>query len=124
MKMEVKKPGEKAELYALDPAHTDPARVKREREKARQLKQSGWWRAQVQKGVCHHCGGKFAPAELTLDHLVPIARGGQSKAGNVVPACRPCNQRKRLDTPVDEIFRRLAAERALPGEDEGPGEDR
>lgn len=102
---------DKKEFYALDPAHTDPARVKREREKARTLKQGNWWHQQTQKGLCHHCGGKFKPAELTLDHLVPIARGGESKPGNVVPSCHACNQKKKLDTPVDDLFRKLEEER-------------
>ena len=108
----MKKPSEAQPYYSLDPAHTDPARVKRERAKGRELKKSNWWHQQVQRGICHHCGKKFAPAELTLDHLVPIARGGESKPGNCVPSCHACNQSKKLDTPVDDIFRQLEAERA------------
>ena len=36
----------------------DPVHVKREREKARALRASGWWKAELQRGVCHHCGQK------------------------------------------------------------------
>lgn len=107
----MKKVPEDSTYYSLDPRHTDPARVKREREKARKLRQGDWWHRQLQRGLCHHCGKKFRASELTLDHLVPLARGGQSKPGNVVPSCRQCNQSKKLDTPVDEIFRRLDSER-------------
>ncbi len=39
--------------FELDPAHVDPARLKREREKARKLKQSQWWKTQVGRGLCH-----------------------------------------------------------------------
>lgn len=42
------------------------------------------------KGKCAYCGGK---AEA-LEHIVPIARGGSTTAGNVVPACMDCNSRK------------------------------
>lgn len=39
---------------------------------------------------CFYCGGK---AEH-LDHVVPIARGGRHSIGNLLPACRQCNQSK------------------------------
>lgn len=55
-----------------------------------------------------------------MDHIVPIARGGTSTKGNVVPACRPCNAGKKLDTPVDDLFRQLEAARA-GGEPKGDG---
>ena len=60
----------------------DDAHVRRERAKARALRQSAWWRAQLAKGRCHYCGGTFPPAELTMDHLVPVARGGRYCAGS------------------------------------------
>ncbi|MFN7453532.1 MAG: HNH endonuclease, partial [Pseudobdellovibrionaceae bacterium] len=67
---------------------------KREKNKARELKQSQWWKNQKGKGVCYHCGGKFPPAELTMDHLIPIARGGKSDKKNCVPSCKACNTEK------------------------------
>jgi 5-methylcytosine-specific restriction endonuclease McrA len=106
--------------YALDPAHTDPKRVKKEREKAQKLKKSNWWRQILAKGLCHYCGQKFAAGDLTMDHVVPIARGGTSTAGNVVPSCRPCNQGKKLETPAEALLRQIAAERG--GDSEPPGE--
>lgn len=97
--------------YELDPAHVDPKRVKKEREKAQKLKQSSWWRSRLQEGLCHYCGGKFEARELTMDHVVPIARGGSSTQGNVVPSCRACNQKKKLATPAEEILEMLAKEK-------------
>ncbi len=32
---------------------------------------------------------------LTMDHVVPIIRGGRSTKGNVVPACKSCNAKKK-----------------------------
>lgn len=75
--------------------------IRRERDRARDLRRSRWWRNRLARGVCHFCGGTFPPDELTMDHLVPIARGGKSSHGNVVPACRDCNSRKKYLLPIE-----------------------
>lgn len=43
---------------------------------------------------CQYCGKRFTASELSLDHVVPISRGGRSSWENVVCACLPCNVRK------------------------------
>lgn len=43
---------------------------------------------------CVYCGGQFAPSALTVDHVQPLARGGDHSGGNVVTACGACNLRK------------------------------
>ena len=68
--------------------------IRRERQKARELRASQWWKRRRSSGLCHYCGNKFSPRSLTMDHIVPIARGGKSTKGNVVPACRECNTKK------------------------------
>jgi len=75
--------------------------VKREKEKARELRRSQWWKNRLARGVCHYCGQTFPPDELTMDHLVPIVRGGKSSRGNVVPACKECNNRKKYLLPLE-----------------------
>lgn len=82
----------------------DEKHVARERDKARVLRQSAWWRAQLDAGVCHYCGRKVGAAALTLDHVVPVARGGRSNKGNVVPACHDCNQKKQCRTAAEQIL--------------------
>jgi 5-methylcytosine-specific restriction protein A len=69
--------------------------IKRERAKARQLRQSQWWKRRRGAGVCHYCEQRFPPHELTMDHLVPLIRGGRSTKGNLVPACKDCNTKKK-----------------------------
>lgn len=69
--------------------------IRRERAKARELRQSPWWKRKRSTGVCHYCGKTFAPSELTMDHLVPLVRGGRSTKGNLVPACKECNNAKK-----------------------------
>jgi len=86
---------------------SDKAHIQRERKKAQELKASQWWKNLKGKGICHYCQAKFPPQELTMDHIVPVARGGTSSKGNVVPACKKCNQEKKLKTPVDEILEKL-----------------
>jgi 5-methylcytosine-specific restriction protein A len=98
--------------HLLRPEHTDPRRLRRERERARELRQSAWWKAKVSQGLCHYCRQKVPSSELTLDHLVPIARGGESVKSNVVPACLACNRSKKLETPAEQILNRLAQERS------------
>ncbi len=95
------------DYYILDPEHTDPARIRREREKARKIKKSQWWLTLVNQGICHYCEHKFSSKELTLDHVVPLARGGTSTPGNVVPACRECNREKKLGTPAEKLLKKL-----------------
>lgn len=44
--------------------------------------------------MCMYCAQQFPERELTRDHIVPRSRGGNDRWGNVVTACRRCNQRK------------------------------
>ena len=85
----------------------DKKHIEREKTKARELKKSNWWKEKVTDGVCHYCGKKCPPEELTMDHIIPIARGGKSTKGNIVVCCFECNQNKGLDTPVDMILDRI-----------------
>lgn len=81
------------------------ADMRRERQKARELRRTQWWKRKRASGVCHHCGGKFAPADLTMDHLVPVVRGGKSTKGNVVPSCKPCNSARKHRLPFEVSIR-------------------
>ena len=103
----------------------DPAQIARERAKARELRRTNWWQALLQKGVCHYCGQKFPASELTMDHLVPLSRGGRSTRGNIVPCCKACNNSKKYTMPVDEILSELdRADRereATSGDTDDPG---
>jgi 5-methylcytosine-specific restriction endonuclease McrA len=90
----------------------DPDVLKRERAKARELRQTQWWKRRIGTGICHYCRRHVGIAALTMDHVVPLGRGGQSRRGNVVPACKDCNTRKRSLVPVewDEYLRSLAGD--------------
>jgi 5-methylcytosine-specific restriction protein A len=77
------------------------AELRRERDKARELRRSQWWRNRVATGVCHYCGKQVLPADLTMDHVVPLVRGGRSSKGNCVPACKACNNAKQSLLPIE-----------------------
>ncbi len=69
--------------------------IRRERDKARELRRSPWWQRRRAAGQCHWCGAVVGAGALTMDHVVPLVRGGRSTRGNVVPACKPCNDEKK-----------------------------
>lgn len=83
------------------------AHMKRERERARELRKTDWWKAQVAAGVCHYCHRHVGTENLTLDHVVPVARGGRSTRGNCVPCCMDCNAKKKAYTPAEQILSQL-----------------
>src|SRR5665811_2563088 len=69
-----------------------PRRAKRKISRPVLFARDGW--------RCGYCGS--STNKLTLDHIVPRSRGGESVWENVVASCAPCNRRKgdRLLTAV------------------------
>ena len=79
---------------------SEPA-LPRARPPARAMRGSQWWKRKCDKGGGHYCGRSIPPKELTMDHIVPIARGGKTTKGNVVPCCKECNNRKKQLLPME-----------------------
>lgn len=75
--------------------------VSREKNKARQMRRSQWWKNRRASGHCHYCRDHFPPTELTMDHVVPLSRGGYTVKSNVVPCCKECNNQKRYMLPIE-----------------------
>ena len=71
--------------------NADPVHVKRERARARDLR------------ATENVGAE----NLTMDHVIPVARGGRSTRGNCVPCCKECNNSKKAYTPAEQILNRL-----------------
>ena len=107
-----------------------PRAVKRRISRRALFARDGW--------NCVYCGS--SGGRLTLDHVIPRSRGGDSVWENVVTACAPCNLRKgdRLPeevamslprpprAPAPVLFIRLATQRVpeswqqyLPGDQVG-----
>lgn len=43
---------------------------------------------------CQYCSNQFARKDLTLDHVIPLSKGGRTKWENIVAACQRCNTLK------------------------------
>jgi len=99
----------------------DEKQIRIEKEKARKMRQSGWWRRKCVNGICYYCRKKFKASELTLDHIIPIIRGGRSVKENMVPCCKECNNKKRYLLPME--WKEYMESLQIPGgENDGPAE--
>ena len=56
-----------------------------------------------QDNTCVYCGYRRIARTLDIDHMTPAIRGGSNDVSNLQVVCRPCNQRKGLQT--DQEFR-------------------
>jgi 5-methylcytosine-specific restriction endonuclease McrA len=55
--------------------------------------------------TCQYCGKTLPSGELTLDHVIPRSRAGESSWENLVASCNPCNNRKGSRTPEEAGMR-------------------
>lgn len=51
--------------------------------------------------ICYMCGRDIGQRELVLDHVIPLARGGEHSEKNLRVACRFCNARKGNKLPSE-----------------------
>ena len=58
------------------------------------------------KGQCVYCGRKLAQKTCTMDHLIPIEKGGETAPCNVVVSCATCNIDKDNELPLIYMARR------------------
>jgi 5-methylcytosine-specific restriction endonuclease McrA len=54
---------------------------------------------------CQYCGCSFPTSQLSLDHVLPRSRGGETTWENVVCSCVTCNTRKGSRTPHEAHMR-------------------
>ena len=73
----------------------DDDALRREKARARALRATPWWRRRIATGRCHYCRRDVGAKALTLDHVVPLVRGGRSIRANMVAACKDCNNKKQ-----------------------------
>lgn len=77
----------------------------RSRRRTRKTKAGGSYTADEWNQLVAHYGGRClccgrTDVKLTVDHIVPIAKGGTSNIDNIQPLCGSCNSSKR-DKAVD-----------------------
>lgn len=46
------------------------------------------------KGICAHCGKKLTTKTMTIEHIIPIMRGGTNDIENLTALCSECNTMK------------------------------
>jgi 5-methylcytosine-specific restriction endonuclease McrA len=58
------------------------------------------------RNTCQYCGVLLPSGELTLDHVVPRSRGGNSTWENLVACCHACNRKKgnRMLTEIEDMI--------------------
>jgi 5-methylcytosine-specific restriction endonuclease McrA len=88
--------------------HPDVRKAKAQVRRAREIGALGRftaaeWRSLTARydAKCAYCG---ADAPLEADHRTPLSRGGANSIDNILPACGPCNRKKRTMTEAE--FRR------------------
>lgn len=57
--------------------------------------------------ICYYCGRKPPEVELTIDHVLPVALGGDDTATNLVTACTECNGGKTSIAPGSPLVARV-----------------
>lgn len=105
---------------ALEKRHSDPIarhthNLKNHRRKARDLGAKGHYtaeqflaRVQFFEWKCRYCQCSLTLYTLTVDHQIPLSRGGSNWPSNLVPSCKSCNSRKHNKTPKEFISSPIA----------------
>jgi len=79
------------------------------------------------KHLCGYCLRPVTSSDRTIDHVVPISKGGKTNFQNTVTACKKCNKKKadrtlneigwqlhhKLTEPSNDIFYKLSENRIL-----------
>ena len=65
------------------------------------------------RNTCQYCGDVLPPGDLTLDHVIPRSRGGNSTWENLVACCHTCNRRKGNQFPLEAGMKLMREPRAF-----------
>jgi hypothetical protein len=63
--------------------------------------------------TCQYCTSDLIESNQTLDHILPVSRGGRHEWTNLVACCKSCNAAKANRTP-EEAGMRLLREPGIP----------
>lgn len=59
------------------------------------------------KFLCQYCGCGLNATNATLDHVLPVSRGGKDSWENLVASCKKCNSKKSNRTPKEAGMKTL-----------------
>lgn len=98
-------------------SHLDERKAAHQNERARRAGAYGTITAEdilalfaEQEGKCHYCGAGLAEHSYTIDHVIPLSRGGTNAPDNIVLTCAKCNERKGDSLPEEFEARRKRAQ--------------
>ena len=94
------------EVHSITQSFTVPSviRVKQYVRPRRERRSSSFSRSHIflrDNHCCQYCEKQLPAKLLTLDHVVPLTRGGPGTWENLVTSCRDCNQQKGSRTPEE-----------------------
>jgi len=99
---------EERRLYqrAYHKAHPEVVHASYQRRRAQQSQAgkntltSTQWRSikEHYRYTCVYCGRRMK--RLTMDHILPLSKGGEHTFTNIVPACKACNRKKYTGPPL------------------------
>ena len=80
------------------------SRIRCARRRARLLNAPGVFTAKdwheilrIQQNKCFYCNKTFSESlPTTMDHVIPLSKGGSHDPKNIVAACRSCNSKKHV----------------------------
>lgn len=85
-----------------------PSKRKKRRKSRKPHVRKGWLRYHLKRQckTCYWCNTKLTIRTATLDHFIPISKGGPDKFENTVGACAKCNNAKSNMMPFEFIMKR------------------
>jgi 5-methylcytosine-specific restriction endonuclease McrA len=107
-------------MYSLQPSslecaydHQDYMPVSHLSSKSKKEQRSRMSRRK--RRFCAHCG---TPQNLTIDHIIPLAKGGKNTLDNLQMLCYACNTEKADSHPyvVTEILEKVSTSTKGKGE--------
>ena len=99
---------------AISVALKGPARVRLE-DRRRNYRAARRWLYSQSKD-CRWCGCPLAYSASTIDHVVPLSRGGTNRWENLVLACQACNAKRanNCGVPQGVPLRKITQAKANP----------
>lgn len=94
-----KKETERMRKWRADNLSTDRKRnrIRQQNRRARKRKNGGIVTIEEWKALCNHYGNvclACGKPEVTIDHVIPVSRGGMNDISNIQPLCKSCNTTK------------------------------
>jgi 5-methylcytosine-specific restriction enzyme A len=107
---EIKKKYSDSSVGRIKSRENSHRRIERERELKKTLNLNYFmWLCKKLDFTCLGCGKKCNEKSITIDHQLPINRGGDNDEWNIIPLCKSCNSRKQdrlmfVDSVIADIF--------------------